>query len=243
MGGLKAKIANGIRMFKPQSLKEAINLARIRDDQLSRQRRFMRLPPARAPLALPQATHVAPTAPARPIKCHRCQKPQVLLLEGHVGNVIYEDITDQQMLEHDHGGDVAEVQEPELGPEISLHALTGWTAPKTMRVRAKMGPHEVMVLIDIGSTHNFISNRLASMLRLPIILTETFPVRVANGERLTCQGRYDKENQDRKLQGVDVQTIQAISSKEISKEFRRGHVLFAVCFQPTMGTVPPDALS
>lgn len=35
MGGLKAEISDGIRIFKPQSLKEAINLARIRDEQLT----------------------------------------------------------------------------------------------------------------------------------------------------------------------------------------------------------------
>ncbi|KAL6313272.1 hypothetical protein AAG906_016145 [Vitis piasezkii] len=36
MGGLKAEIAYGIRMFKPKSLKEAINLASMRDEQLNR---------------------------------------------------------------------------------------------------------------------------------------------------------------------------------------------------------------
>ena len=39
MGGLKPDIAEGIRMFKPKSLKEAISLARMRDEQLTRQRR------------------------------------------------------------------------------------------------------------------------------------------------------------------------------------------------------------
>lgn len=41
MGGLKPKLADGIRMFKPKSLKDAINLARMRDEQLARQRRFI----------------------------------------------------------------------------------------------------------------------------------------------------------------------------------------------------------
>lgn len=186
----------------------------------------MRLPPTRAPLALPQATRVAPAAPVGPIKrlsweemqrkraqglyfnCnerftagHRCQKPQLLLLEGHAGNMIYEDITDQQILKNDHKGDAAEVQKPELEPKITLHALTGWTTSKTMRVTAKMGPCKVMVLIDSGSTHNFISNRLASMLRLPVRPKETFPVWVANREKLTCQGRYDKVQVE--LQGTE----------------------------------------
>ncbi|KAJ0009674.1 hypothetical protein Pint_32978 [Pistacia integerrima] len=37
IGGLKPEVADGIRMFKPQSVKEAINLAKMRDDQLTRQ--------------------------------------------------------------------------------------------------------------------------------------------------------------------------------------------------------------
>lgn len=188
----------------------------MRDDQLAWQRKFMHLPPARAPLALPQATRVAPATPSGPIKhlsweemqrkraqglCfnhndhftagHRCQKPQLLLLEGYEGNMIYEDITDQQTLEDDHGGDTAEVQEHEK-LEITLHALMGWTVPRTMHLIATMGPLEVVVLIDSGSTHNFINDCLASMLRLPVVPIETFTVRATNGERLKCQGHFDK---------------------------------------------------
>ncbi|KAA8538684.1 hypothetical protein F0562_028292 [Nyssa sinensis] len=68
MCGLKDEISDGIRMFKSQSLKEAINLAWMRDEQLARQQRFMRPPPTRAPLALPQPTRVAPTTPTAPIR-------------------------------------------------------------------------------------------------------------------------------------------------------------------------------
>lgn len=42
MGGLKPEVADGIGMFKPKTLKEAISLARTRDKQLTRQRRFAR---------------------------------------------------------------------------------------------------------------------------------------------------------------------------------------------------------
>ncbi|KAJ0020779.1 hypothetical protein Pint_31593 [Pistacia integerrima] len=49
MGGLKPEIADGIRMFKPKSLKEAISLARMRDEQLNRQRKATR--PFNRPIA------------------------------------------------------------------------------------------------------------------------------------------------------------------------------------------------
>lgn len=41
IGGLKAKIADGIQTFKLHSLKDAINLALMRDDQLTWQSRFV----------------------------------------------------------------------------------------------------------------------------------------------------------------------------------------------------------
>jgi len=40
MGGLKIEIADGIWMFKPKSLKEVISLARMRDEQITRQRKI-----------------------------------------------------------------------------------------------------------------------------------------------------------------------------------------------------------
>ena len=39
MGGLESEIAEGIRMFKPKTLKEAISLARMKDDHLIRQKK------------------------------------------------------------------------------------------------------------------------------------------------------------------------------------------------------------
>lgn len=61
-----------------------------------------------------------------------------------------------------------------------------------MRIAARIGAHNVIVLIDSESTHNFISERMANLLRLPVVPTETFTVRVANGENLICQGRFEE---------------------------------------------------
>lgn len=42
MGGLKPEISEGIRMHRPKSLKDAISLARIREEQLSRERKMIK---------------------------------------------------------------------------------------------------------------------------------------------------------------------------------------------------------
>lgn len=108
MGELKAKTTNGIWMFKSHFLKDAINLAWMRDDQFTRKQKFVRPLPAKSPL--PQATHVALTTPVNPIRHlswevmqtriaqglyfnynerftvrHTCQIPQLLVLKGHAG--------------------------------------------------------------------------------------------------------------------------------------------------------------
>jgi hypothetical protein len=69
MGGLKRDISDGIRMFKPQTLKEAINLAWMKDDQFTHQRRFIRpVTPVRAPLALLPGNQAAQPTPTNPIR-------------------------------------------------------------------------------------------------------------------------------------------------------------------------------
>ena len=69
-----------------------------------------------------------------------------------------------------------------------------------MRVSAKVGPHELIVLIDSGSTHNFINERIAELLQLPMVPIEPFNVKVANGDPLKCQERF--ENVSVLLQGI-----------------------------------------
>ncbi|KAH9697168.1 hypothetical protein KPL71_023506 [Citrus sinensis] len=54
MGGLKPEISEEIHMFISRTLKEAISLACMKDDQLSRQEKFLWQPPSnRAPPTLP----------------------------------------------------------------------------------------------------------------------------------------------------------------------------------------------
>ena len=55
MGGLRSEISETIRMFKPKTLKEATSLARMKDEQLQRQRRISRPPlPIRTRWLYPQ---------------------------------------------------------------------------------------------------------------------------------------------------------------------------------------------
>ncbi|KAJ0044952.1 hypothetical protein Pint_05472 [Pistacia integerrima] len=182
-GGLRSEISEMICMFKPKTLKEATSLARMKNEQLQRKRRISRPPlPTCTPLALPTTTKASPIkrlfwdemqrrrAKGLCFNCddkfsfgHRCRGPQLLLLEGNIDE------------EYEGDNNEANTDLPS-DPEISLHALIGWTAGKTMRVTAKIGTYEVIVLIDSRSTHNFISDKVAALLRLPVVPTEPFNV-------------------------------------------------------------------
>jgi hypothetical protein len=50
----------------------------------------------------------------------------------------------------------------------------------------------MMVLIDSGSTQKNLSEKIARLLRLPIVLIKLFVVRIPNEERLFCLGRFDE---------------------------------------------------
>ena len=47
---------------------------------------------------------------------------------------------------------------------ISCHALSGFTAPQTLKVVGFLKKQKVTALIDSGSTHNFINKNLATLL-------------------------------------------------------------------------------
>jgi hypothetical protein len=66
---------------------------------------------------------------------------------------------------------------------ISLHAITGLPTPRTMRVQGMLGNHQITMLMDSGSTHNFLNSRLAKRHGL-----QPTKVTVANGEKLECKG-------------------------------------------------------
>ncbi|XP_073353854.1 uncharacterized protein [Aegilops tauschii subsp. strangulata] len=69
---------------------------------------------------------------------------------------------------------------------ISQHAVSGEEAPSTIRLRAQVGDQYMLLLVDPGSSHSFISD---SFVQRVSAKTEALPpvsVRVANGHRLHC---------------------------------------------------------
>ena len=64
--------------------------------------------------------------------------------------------------------------------QLSLHALSGHPVSATLRVKGNIWGHEVVILVDGGSTHNFVHNLLAHFLHLATQLIPCLAVMVGN---------------------------------------------------------------
>ncbi|GAV87016.1 hypothetical protein CFOL_v3_30442, partial [Cephalotus follicularis] len=76
--------------------------------------------------------------------------------------------------------DIASEEDIEMVPEISLHAIAGQVNPKTLRIIGQYFEHKLQFLIDGGSTHNFLQEKVAFGLSLPVIPTKPFKVFLGN---------------------------------------------------------------
>lgn len=89
---------------------------------------------------------------------NNCEKSRLLYLEGVSGLTITE--------VEDFGTDIKETTAEqtkwvETSPEISLHALMGSPFPNTMRITGYIKGKSITILIDSGSTHNFLHPAIA----------------------------------------------------------------------------------
>ncbi|XP_031120513.1 uncharacterized protein LOC116023654 [Ipomoea triloba] len=111
---------------------------------------------------------------------HRCQSKFLLLLG-----------TD----DNDDLGDVATVNAEDatppddlalLGDISSLNSMAGPGNPRSLRLWGVVGETQVQILIDGGSTHNFIQPNMAEKLNLATTSVSPFRVYVGNGDSLAC---------------------------------------------------------
>jgi hypothetical protein len=85
--------------------------------------------------------------------------------------------------------DLMEVSYEEENPGISLHAITGNKHPNTMRLIRWIGSHKIIVLVDSGSTHNFLDSSISKKLNVSISREQKIKVKVANGEEVVSEGK------------------------------------------------------
>ncbi|GKD38620.1 reverse transcriptase [Tanacetum coccineum] len=75
-------------------------------------------------------------------------------------------------------------------PQISLSALNGSNTFQTMRVTGNVGKDELHILIDYGSTNNFMDDSLAKRIRCQLKNTCPLPVTIGGGKQLISDSKF-----------------------------------------------------
>lgn len=66
--------------------------------------------------------------------------------------------------------------------------MEGQVSPRILRIQSLISGLQLQTLADSGSTHNFMQERVAKFLELPIQPSTHFIVLVSNGQTLMCEG-------------------------------------------------------
>ncbi|RZR85092.1 hypothetical protein BHM03_00012022 [Ensete ventricosum] len=105
---------------------------------------------------------------------HHCKKGRLLIIEP----VEEEDNkTSEEALEPK---EEAMEEESQLA-NYAVHALAGYSNPQKMKVEGLLKQQFITVLIDTGSTNNFLNSKVATHLALQIEGCNKFDVKVADG--------------------------------------------------------------
>uniref|UniRef100_A0A2C9UQL6 Ty3 transposon capsid-like protein domain-containing protein n=1 Tax=Manihot esculenta TaxID=3983 RepID=A0A2C9UQL6_MANES len=199
VSGLIPSIRTDVQANRPKTLSEAIALARLYEARNSAQAKgtptpirpafqTSRLPPAvRQPAAdnIKRLTWDELNERKRLGLCFKCNEK---FGPGHRCKKLF---SIQAVLEDSDEDTDMEIEEQiptsEI-PAISLHAIAGFEGPKTMQLIGKVLGLDGVILVDSGSTHNFVSERYARKAGLEPSMRSKMKVQVTSGEELSSPG-------------------------------------------------------
>ncbi|KAL5564072.1 hypothetical protein UlMin_033819 [Ulmus minor] len=72
--------------------------------------------------------------------------------------------------------------------DLSFNSLMGFTYAQTLKHQGMLNGKSVLVLIDSGASHSFISSRLVTELNIPFVSTEGYGVQVGDRTRFKLNG-------------------------------------------------------
>ena len=102
---------------------------------------------------------------------HRCKKRELNIIAIQEVKDLSEEI--------DKVTEETEDENKEINTEVanlSLHSLVGLSSPKTIKIKDEIRCHEVVVLVDEGATHNFISEEVVKELKIRVETLDAYGV-------------------------------------------------------------------
>jgi len=209
ISGLKEEIPAHVLMARPTTWVESTKKAKEEQQIVSSQNC--------KPSFIPHPKLVNPTTPSTPLKIQKLTRAEMAerQLKGLFYNcddkyfpghkckeqnlfmTIFEDIQDEDvdnppMRESPEIFDINPPSDlPEVEPIISLNALTGFSAPQTLKLFGYTKHRKVIILVDSGSTHNFIHRCIAQETHCYIHVVNNFQIMISNGVSMKCGGHCE----------------------------------------------------
>eukprot|EP00253_Pinus_taeda_P025407 PITA_25407 len=120
--------------------------------------------------------------------CHKCKEPKFFQIDATDYSSTEEDppVEEHEPLEEDNQQD--NVSDEQV---ILLHALAVISSPQTLKIRGFIKHRPVVVLIDSGSTHNFIHQKVAEKMHCFVRAVSNFQVQIADGGTMKCEGHCE----------------------------------------------------
>jgi hypothetical protein len=120
---------------------------------------------------------------------HKCKEQKIFM--AIFEDILKEDVETPLVSESPKITDITPPSDPpEVEPVISLNALTGFSTPQTLKLIGYIKHQKVIILVDSGSTHNFIHHRIAQETHCYIHSVNNFQIMIANGGSMKCGGHY-----------------------------------------------------
>jgi hypothetical protein len=209
ISGLKDKICAHVLMAWHQSWVEGTKRDKEAQQVISSQNQ--------KPPFIPRTKPVNPTTPSTPLKIQKMTRDEMVerqlkglcyncddkYFPGHkfkeqnlfmaiLEDVLEEDVETPLVFESPETMNITPPSNPpEVELVISLNALTSFSAPQTLKLIGYNKHRKVIILVDSGSTHNFIHRRIAQETHCYIHAVNNFQIMIANGGSMKCGGRCE----------------------------------------------------
>ena len=210
LSGLREDIRFMVRMLNPSNLHIAFGLAKMQEENVAALRITAKLGSVPTRLAIgppspPEKRAIVPVQRLSPSQMkerrdkglcyncddkwapgHKCKSARLFIMECDESSD--DEVPKSEVAEGRASKSKEETPIVEIEPGISIHALVGSPNPKTMRFLGHICGRAVVILVDTGSTHNFMDPSVIQRAHLPSNPTEGLSVKVANGQAVRSEG-------------------------------------------------------
>jgi hypothetical protein len=121
---------------------------------------------------------------------HKCKEQKIFMAISE--DISEEDVETPLVSESPKTTDITPpLDPPEVEPVISLNALTSFSTPQTLKIIGYIKQRKVIILVDSGSTHNFIHRYISQETHCYIHAVNNFQIMIANGGSMKCGGHCE----------------------------------------------------